>query len=72
MQGSFGVLLGYMAKEPRWIPPYSLVEVSCRCLQGRFLLRPSRLLNTLLLGVLALAIQGTGISVHAISVMSNH
>ena len=61
-----------MARDPRYVPPHSLVEVSCRCIQGRFLLRPGKLLNALILGVLVLALSGTGIAVHAVSVLSNH
>ena len=61
-----------MARQPRWIPPNALVELSCRCIQGRFLLRPSKLLNALIVGVLAIALRGTAIRVHAISVASNH
>ena len=61
-----------MARDLRYIPPGSLVEVSCRCLQGRFLLRPGKLLNALIAGVLVLALRGTGISAHAFTVLSNH
>ncbi len=61
-----------MARDPRFVPPGSLVEVSCRYIQGRSFLRPGKLLNALLLGVLVMALQGTGISVHAVSVLSNH
>ena len=61
-----------MSKHPRYIAPHSLVDLSCRCIQGRFLLRPSKLLNELILGVLVLALRGTGIQVHSFCVMSNH
>ena len=61
-----------MARDLRYIPPGSLVEVSCRCLQGRFLLRPGKLLNALIVGVLVLALRGTGISAHAFTALSNH
>ncbi len=40
-----------MARIPRWVPPNSLVEISCRCIQGRFLLRPSKALNAIFVGV---------------------
>ena len=61
-----------MARDLRYIPPDSLVEVSCRCLQGRFLLRPGKLINALIVGVLVLALRGTGISAHAFTTLSNH
>ena len=61
-----------MARKPRWTPTHSLVELSNRCIQGRFLLRPSRPLNILIVGVLAMALRANGIRIHAISVASNH
>jgi hypothetical protein len=66
------VLIRYMAQKPRWIPPNSLVELSNRCIQGRFLLRPSKGLNLLIVGVLVLALRATGARIHSISVLSNH
>lgn len=45
-----------MARNPRYIPPGgALVEVTCRTFQGRLLLRPSRELNEIIVGVLARA-----------------
>lgn len=61
-----------MARDLPYIPPYSLVEVSCRWLQGRFLLRPRKLLNAPIVGVLVLALRGAGISAHVLTTSSNH
>ena len=61
-----------MARNPRWIPSNGLVELSNRCIQGRFLLRPSKLLNLLIVGVLVLALRAAGGKIHAISVLANH
>ncbi len=44
-----------MPRPLRYVPPDSLVEVTCRTLQGRFLLCPSRDLNEIVLGVLGRA-----------------
>lgn len=61
-----------MARKLRFIPPGSLVEVTCRTLQGRYLLRPSRDLNELVLGLLARAAEMYEVKVIAFIVMSNH
>ncbi len=61
-----------MARLPRWIPDNSLVELSNRCTQGRFLLRPSRELDLAIAGVLARAMELYPVVVHALSVLSNH
>ncbi len=42
-----------MARRPRCIPPRSLVEVSCRAIGGRLLLRPSDEVNEIISGILA-------------------
>jgi REP element-mobilizing transposase RayT len=53
--------------------PHNLVEITIRCIQSRFLLRPSEELNQLLLGVLgrALALY-PGIRLYAFKALSNH
>ena len=61
-----------MGRKIRWTPPHALVELSCRCTQARFLLRPSKRLNLLVVGILVRALRETGIRIHAISVLSNH
>jgi REP element-mobilizing transposase RayT len=49
-----------------------LVEVTCRTIQGRFLLRPSRLLNSIIVGVLGRAQRLYRVEVHAFVFLSNH
>ncbi len=61
-----------MGRDLRFIPPNSLVEVTCRTLHGRFLLRPHRDLNPIILGVLARAQQHYGMTVCAFVYLSNH
>jgi REP element-mobilizing transposase RayT len=57
----------------RFIPPDgSLVEVTNRTIQGRFLLRPSRELNELLIGILGRAQRLYRVKLHACTVLSNH
>lgn len=56
----------------RFIPPGSLVEVTCRTVQGRLLLRPSPVLRDLTLGVLARAARLYPIDLHAFAFLSNH
>lgn len=61
-----------MARRLRFVPPGSLVEITCRTVQGRLLLRPSPLLNALALGVLARAARLYPVEVHAFAFLSNH
>jgi REP element-mobilizing transposase RayT len=62
-----------MARPLRFIPPDSVVEVTCRTIQGRLLLRPSPALNDLVLGVLGRALfLYPKIRVHAFVFASNH
>ena len=61
-----------MARRIRFIPQGSLVEVTCRTLQGRLLLRPSPILRDLTLGVLARAARLYPVEVHAFAFLSNH
>jgi len=62
-----------MARNLRFIPPEgALVEVGLRCLEARFLLRPSQRLNDLLVGVLARAQALTLMKVIGVVAMSNH
>ncbi len=60
----------------RFCPPgprgRSLLEITVRCIQGRYLLRPSRRLNRLVVGVLAVAQRRYRVEVHACAFMSNH
>jgi len=64
-----------MSGTPRFIPSSStgaLVEVTYRTTQGRFLLRPDRVLNELVVGVLARAQSFCDAELIGIVVMSNH
>jgi len=65
-------VLRSMPRKLRYLPEESLVEVTCRTIQGRLLLRPSRTLNALIIGVLARAQQATGMKVCGFVYMSNH
>ena len=62
-----------MSRSLRHVPPDSIVEVTIKTTQSRRLLRPSRKLNELVLGVLgrALAHYG-GVRLFAFVIMSNH
>lgn len=62
-----------MGRRLRFIPEGgSLVEVTCRTLQGRFLLRPSPELRSLVLGVLARSQELYPVEIHAFVFLSNH
>ncbi len=61
-----------MGYDPRWIPTENLIEVTCRVMQARFLLRPSKDLNEILTGVLAKAAHRYPVGVVAFHAMSNH
>jgi REP element-mobilizing transposase RayT len=61
-----------MARRLRFIPPGSLVEVTCRTVQGRLLLRPTPTLRELTLGVLARAARLYPVEIHAFAFLSNH
>ena len=50
----------------------TLVEVTCRTIHGRYLLRPSDELNEIVIGVLGYAQQSCPISICGITVASNH
>src|SRR5258708_12690643 len=52
MRASFSVLSS-MARKLRYVPePRTLVFITCRTVQGRFLLRPGPALNDIVLGTL--------------------
>lgn len=61
-----------MARKLRYVPPYSVVEVTTRTIQGRFLLRPSPALNALILGILGRAQVKYDIEIYAFAFLSNH
>jgi REP element-mobilizing transposase RayT len=62
-----------MARPLRFVPPNSVVEVTCRTIQARFLLRPSAQLNQVLLGILGRALDlYPKVRAHAFVFASNH
>jgi REP element-mobilizing transposase RayT len=62
-----------MPRPLRWIPEGgALVEVTCRTLQGRFLLRPSRRLNEIIVGILARAKRMYEVELCALIFTANH
>ena len=61
-----------MARNPRYVEPNSLVEITVRCTQGRYLLRPSRELNETFVGVLGRAQAMTELPVVGTVAMSSH
>lgn len=61
-----------MSRRLRFVPPDSLVEVTCRTVQGRLLLRPSPILRDLTLGILARAARLYPVEIHAFAFLSNH
>ena len=65
-------VLSGVGRPSRWTPRGGLVEVTCRTLQGRALLRPSPELNRRVLGVIGRAQRRECMKVHAVVVLSSH
>jgi len=62
-----------MPRRLRYVPPGgALVEVTCRTLQARLLLRPSPLLREITLGVVGRAQRLSGVAIHAFVFLANH
>lgn len=61
-----------MPRPLRFVPPGAMVEVTLRTVHGRYLLRPSRALNDLVVGVIGRAQRKYGMTIHALVVLSNH
>ncbi len=63
-----------MANPPRYIPPHDgyLVLTTTRCFQSRYLLTPSKKINSLVTGVLAKAQEKYGVGICLPAVASNH
>jgi len=62
-----------MPRRLRYVPPGgALVEVTCRTLQARLLLRPSPLLCEITLGILGRAQRLSGVAIHAFVFLANH
>ena len=59
-------------RNPRYIEPGSLVEVTTTCIQNRYLLRPSPELNKIFVGVLGKAQELYDLDVVTVSAMSSH
>lgn len=67
------VSLLVMTSQPRYLPEGgALVEVTCRTIQGRFLLRPSSELEEIVAGVLARAYANYPVDIVAVTCLSNH
>jgi putative transposase len=67
-----GVLLPPAMTAPRQVLPGTTYLITRRCLQRRFLLRPSRLTNEIVGFLLAVAAKRYRIDVHVFCVLSNH
>jgi REP element-mobilizing transposase RayT len=61
-----------MSRRLRFLPPDSLVEVTCRTVQGRLLLQPIQLIAELCRGVLARAARLYPVEIHAFAFLGNH
>jgi len=61
-----------MSKPIRNFAPGTTLEITTRTFQSRFLLRPSTMINLIVIGVLAKAAKKYDILVHAFFFMSNH
>ena len=60
-------------RNKRYIKPNSILEIFTKSFQGRLLLRPSELVNQIVLGILARALQKVpGIELFSFSFVSNH
>ena len=61
-----------MSDDPRYFPPYSLIEVTDVTVQNRYLLRPSAAFNDRFLGVLGRAQRKYGMTANGLTVLSSH
>lgn len=61
-----------MGRRLRFVPQDHLVEVTCRTIHGRLLLRPSPALNDILVGALGRAQRVYGLRVFGLAFLSNH
>jgi REP element-mobilizing transposase RayT len=62
-----------MARKLWYIPdPRTLVFITCRTVQGRFLLRPGPVLNDIVLGVLGRCQRNYDLTLCAVTVLSSH
>lgn len=73
MAEAFSVFMSIMGNSPRYLSPRcSLVEVTLRTVQGRYLLKPSDELNAIIIGALARAAELYPVGVVCPSFLSNH
>ncbi len=61
-----------MSRKLRYFPPDSLVEITTRTLQSRFLLQPTRQFASTVVGILAKAQERAPIRIHALGGLSSH
>src|SRR4026209_611750 len=61
-----------MSPQIRHIEPGRLHEITSRTFQSRLLLRPSPVLNEIIVGILGWAQSKTGLIIHAFVFLSNH
>ncbi len=61
-----------MSRKLRFVPPGSMVEVTAKTVQARFLLRPGPEMNRRYVGILARAKARYDVKVHAVACLSNH
>jgi hypothetical protein len=61
-----------MARPLRFVPENSIVEITTRTLQGRFLLKPSPELTAIILGIIGKAQALYGMTIHAFVFLSTH
>ena len=67
-----GLLFPGAMTMPRQVLPDATAMVTRRCTQRQFLLRPSPLVNQIILYCLAVAAEKYGVLLHALCVLSNH
>jgi putative transposase len=61
-----------MTRPLRHIPQGHLVEVTCRTIQGRYLLRPTPLSSDIILGVIGRAQRLYNVEIHSLTFLSSH
>ena len=61
-----------MPRHPRYLEPGRPVVITQRCFQSRFLLRPSKVADALIVGVLAMAQRLYGMRIHCVVLLSIH
>ena len=62
-----------MARRLRHVPKKnSLIEITCRTIQGRMLLRPSKHVREIIIGVIGRAQRLFGMRINCLTVLSSH